>query len=627
MSTIDDSELQIVPHLPRTPARSSTDAAASKTSLGDAGLWLNGDVLACACPDCRAPMSVRVWLGIADCWRCSTSIELTPEQEREAARLLAARTPVSAPVRPAPAEPKPKPRPAPVVLPAPPKLAPPKPAPPVQPKIAPPLLAPPMLVPPRPALVPPRVYQSPEQRFQLNTRGDFYRDLPAWLTSIAVHLLLLIGMLMYHTRTPRIAAGVRDAEDRAQVVALVAARMARAQANNAQLTPAEREAKQLAQTLTAGDDRGHAPPLGKVLATLTIPNRERMFDARDPRVRELIVSAEGGNLFTEAAVAEGLRWMSQHQAADGRWTLDHFAETGDCRGRCNGAGGHSDTAGTALGLLPLLGAGQTQQRGIYRENVDRGLHWLVDNQLPTGDLRGQGMGRMYAHGLATLVLCEALGMTGDSWLREPAQQAVDFIVRAQHADGGWRYEPGQAGDTSVVGWELMALRSGKMAGLRVPELCFDRANRFLNAVQSGESGGLYAYEPGRKPSVAMIAEGLLSRQYLGWPADHPGLQEGIDDLLSRKPPRPHEIDMYAVYYATQVVHHVGGPSWQRWNQFVRQALLDSRDTSGHAAGSWPPSRRDPFADTGGRLYSTSLAICTLEVYYRYLPLYRPLDVQ
>ena len=33
-------------------------------------------------------MSVRLWLMVADCWRCQTSIELTEEQEREALRLL-----------------------------------------------------------------------------------------------------------------------------------------------------------------------------------------------------------------------------------------------------------------------------------------------------------------------------------------------------------------------------------------------------------------------------------------------------------------------------------------------------------------------------------------------------------
>jgi hypothetical protein len=99
--------------------------------------WLEGDVLMCACPDCQAPMSVRLWLMIADCWRCGASIELTEEQEREVQRLLeqrrqeAAAPPVPRPhppaIRePAPSAPRSQPR-VPLSPPVPAALAPPPP--------------------------------------------------------------------------------------------------------------------------------------------------------------------------------------------------------------------------------------------------------------------------------------------------------------------------------------------------------------------------------------------------------------------------------------------------------------------------------------------------------------------
>jgi hypothetical protein len=54
----------------------------------DGSIWLRGEVLMCACPDCTAPMSIRLWLMLADCWRCGTTIELNEEQEREVERLI-----------------------------------------------------------------------------------------------------------------------------------------------------------------------------------------------------------------------------------------------------------------------------------------------------------------------------------------------------------------------------------------------------------------------------------------------------------------------------------------------------------------------------------------------------------
>ena len=100
--------------------------------------------------------------------------------------------------------------------------------------------------------------------------------------------------------------------------------------------------------------------------------------------------------------------------------------------------------GTALAMLPFLGAGQTHLAGKYKGTVSRGLRWLIQNQKDDGDLRAGANGNegMYTHGQAAIVLCEAFAMTGDEELRVPAQKAIDFIVAAQYNDGGWRYQPG-----------------------------------------------------------------------------------------------------------------------------------------------------------------------------------------
>jgi len=94
--------------------------------------------------------------------------------------------------------------------------------------------------------------------------------------------------------------------------------------------------------------------------------------------------------------------------------------------------------------------------------------------------------------------------------------------------GGWRYEPRQAGDTSAVGWQLMALKSGHMAYLRVDPKTIQGATHFLDTVGT-DSGSYYGYtDPGRDQGTTAV--GLLCRMYLGWKKDNPSLQRGIDYL-------------------------------------------------------------------------------------------------
>jgi hypothetical protein len=337
-----------------------------------------------------------------------------------------------------------------------------------------------------------------------------------------------------------------------------------------------------------------------------------------------------------------LEWIARHQNGNGSWSLHDFQNAKDCNRRCGSAGEHSDTAGTALALLPFLGAGETHHRGKYKDTVRQGLYWLVRNQGRDGDLRGAGNGQMYAHGQAAIALCEAFALTQDEELRAPAQLAIDYIVKAQHSAGGWRYQPGQPGDVSVVGWQLMALRSAQMAYLRVPKEVFDKTNKFLDSCRVDRYGAKYTYMP-LPPRIvdrlrekdgdtlampAMTAEALLCRQYAGWERDHQGLTNGCRWMLEKHPPKLSEANMYYWYYATQVMHHVGGPVWKSWNEKMRDLLVKTQERTGHEAGSWTPrnSGGRNFDDRGGRLYMTALAVCTLEVYYRHLPLYRSVAV-
>ena len=106
--------------------------------------------------------------------------------------------------------------------------------------------------------------------------------------------------------------------------------------------------------------------------------------------------------------------------------------------------------------------------------------------------------------------------------------------------------------------------------------------------------------------------------YLGWGRDEPALIRGVE-YLGNEGPSPN--DMYYNYYATQVMHHFEGDAWEKWNARMRDYLIESQTKEGHEAGSWYFAG-DGHNETGGRLYTTSLATMTLEVYYRHLPIYK-----
>ena len=343
---------------------------------------------------------------------------------------------------------------------------------------------------------------------------------------------------------------------------------------------------------------------------------------RGAGMRKGMVGRGGGTRATEIAVNAALHWLSRHQNPDGSWSLDRFHQHcrgGECTGRSEVK---SDSAATAMALLPFLAAGQTHKtKGPYQQHIGRGLAWLIQHQAKDGSLAHETGHVMYTHGLAAICMCEAYALSEDPVVGESAQKAIRFIESAQDPNGGgWRYAPKEPGDTSVVGWQVMALKSGLMAGLRVSEPTIPAANKFLKSVASGKSGGLYAYLPGEDGRPSMTAVGLLCAQYLGAHRDDPGIQEGTANLMANLPNEKQK-NIYYWYYATQVMHNLPGEQWDTWNRQMRRVLIDTQDKEGCAKGSWDPKEHG-FGDQGGRIFVTSLSALTLEIYYRYLPLYK-----
>ena len=347
----------------------------------------------------------------------------------------------------------------------------------------------------------------------------------------------------------------------------------------------------------------------------------------------------GASPASEQAVERALDWLSRHQDTDGRWDgatahLDdgtpmkgdddytvHCPPGEPCFGQC--IYWEADTALTGLALLAYLGAGYTQTDGKYAESVGKGLDFLILAQKPDGDLRGQSRAvGMYCQAMATIALCEAYALTGDERLRGPVERAVGFLARSRARDGlSWRYAPGEpVGDTSILGWVVMALKSAKEVGIAVPSQIQTGTLGWLSKVASGESNGLARYQPSHyNVTPTMTAEAWVCRQFLGVGGPGPASSEAAEYLLAHGP-KSGGYNLYYWYYGTLAMYQHGGPAWTRWNGEVRDEIVSRQRPQGHAAGSWDPDD-SPYGSRGGRIYCTAMATLSLEVYYRYLRLY------
>ncbi len=223
-----------------------------------------------------------------------------------------------------------------------------------------------------------------------------------------------------------------------------------------------------------------------------------------------------------------------------------------------------------MALLAFQGAGNTHLEGDHKEVIQLGWSFLLKQQngegLFSGDIPSSHL--IYSHAQATIALCELYGMTHDDRLRPLADRAAKYCVRIQTPEGGWRYTPGNGNDMSVTGWVVMALQSAKMAGLEVPPQTLEKTTTFIDSVSLND-GTRYVYQPGqplRDPT--MTAEALLCRQYLGWSRDDERLNRGVEYLLENLIGKG-EPNVYYWYYATQVVHHMEGEPWQKWNAVMR----------------------------------------------------------
>ena len=428
---------------------------------------------------------------------------------------------------------------------------------------------------------------------------------------------------------------------------------------------------------------------GETMATASRADAKVALSHRSGSARGETARARGGSPASEAAIERGLLWLARHQAANGAWSFEHphcidpFGRPSQqCLCRTKGyIDGHTK-ASTSIALLPFLGAGNTHLDGPYKEVVYRGLEQLktiLDIELKelhpdNPDFVSTFSGDLYGYGITALVMAEAFGMTDDPDLERYVNALAVFLARHQHPLGGWRYELGQPGDITVTGWQVVALKSSQLAGAAVHSDIFRQADKFLDSltppaplsrrgraqVVANKIGGLnrdptryhylasFANSTTREPGECTSAVGLLCRLYTGWNSNDPRLLQGVNQLLqSNTHPA---LLLYRNFYLAQILLHIDHPAWEQWNRRNRDYLVQMQVTETTRMnqrnpafgsppceiGSWYLTNpngttknviRDRHLAPAGRLAHTALAILTLEVYYRLLPIYKPVAIE
>jgi len=356
-----------------------------------------------------------------------------------------------------------------------------------------------------------------------------------------------------------------------------------------------------------GGTAGMVPPTGgfsdSKIGTPGISGTGTEFNQRFGSVRDTNNKTGGGNKETEKSVVAALRWLKDHQAADGSWSTEKFTD-----------------ALSALAVLAFLGHGETADSEEFGPTVSQGIAYVAACVGPNGIVKSQNM---YAQGTVTLALAEAYGMTQSPNARAPLEKAVAANLQAQTVRkikpihvGGWRYTPQSSdADTSVTGWLVMGLKSARLAGIAIPDEAFAMASKYFWNMYSDRGGFGYA-EPGQ--GINTSAVGILCQQFMGH-GDDQRIKKALDVYKGHRVDwerANHNDVLYGWYYVTQAMFQAGGAYWTYWNKEIRDTTVKMQAADGH----WDPPPNSGREKSYGPVYSTTLCCLTLEVYYRYLPL-------
>ncbi len=391
-------------------------------------------------------------------------------------------------------------------------------------------------------------------------------------------------------------------------------------------------------------DKGYVDPRPNPTVT---GHAARVFGYRTEPIRGLLLRANKGDVNPDKsprgvreAIDLGLRFIAGRQNQDGSFPVETFPT--------HWAGFDTKTyqwgqmGVTSLAVLAFLGDGETWvsdggKKSIYEKRVHDAVKWITSKQDPVtgvyGPTSGDGVNFMYSHGMATLAMCEAAGLTGDEYIRDSAQRGLNYIVKTQNSLNGWNYYGNAEGeaDTSVSAWQVQALYAGREAGLDVPEDTMKRALEMYQKATQPDGRVVYGlkFDTDKAFRPSLCGAGLMARLLLGEDA-HTPIFKTMGQKLSTATPKSQSnwgegwapnkqndndiarksYDPYAMYFGTYGLFLLGGKDWDVWHEAMKKSVLEMQSND----GCWRTN--DIWSNHAGMIYSTAMSVLTLQVYHR-----------
>ncbi len=305
-----------------------------------------------------------------------------------------------------------------------------------------------------------------------------------------------------------------------------------------------------------------------------------------------------------------LRYLVNTQLADGSWQASR-----------NGAGI------TGICVMAFMASGEDPDYGPYAENIRKALRNIITTQNPkSGFLQGSGHGSMYHHGFAMLALSEAYGAISDDLLwkdsgtpesrRRTIGEALELAVRcaltAQEKNpwGAWRYTlTARDADTTVAGTVLMGIFGARNAGIEVPNEAIEKALNFFQTCTS--RGGGVSYMPSRSHGDSITRSAIATLVYAIGKRKDTQEYKATSEFIKRR--LDYNVSggymFYTLYYMAQALFQSDFDAWQTWNLSTIERLQKLQRGDGS------------FNSNYGRAYGTGMAVLTLALNYRLLPIY------